>query len=120
MTNATGTGPTRGDERPIESAAPKLLYWHVWADHVGATHQTRCQLSAFHMQSMGGRAAPQWNDHLVTADATVLIASLPVGWIGEWHGNPKPVNRASVGLLVRRDHLRDVHRDGTRRDLLRR
>ena len=64
MTNATGTGPTRGDERPIESAAPKLLYWHVWADHVGATHQTRCQLSAFHMQSMGGRAAPQWNDHL--------------------------------------------------------
>ena len=120
MTNATGTGPTRGDKRPIESAAPKLLYWHVWADHVGATHQTRCQLSAFHMQSMGGRAAPQWNDHLVTADATVLIASLPVGWIGEWHGNPKPVNRASVGLLVRRDHLRDVHRDGTRRDLLRR
>lgn len=30
------------------------------------------------------------DDYLVTADATVLIASLPVGWIGEWHGNPKP------------------------------
>ena len=91
MTNATETGPTTtGDETAAESAAPKLLYWHVWADDVGATHQTRCQLSAFLMQSMGGRAAPQWNDHLVTANATVLIASLPVGWIGEWHGNPKP------------------------------
>ena len=27
---------------------------------------------------------------LVTSDATVLIATLPVGWIGDWHDNPKP------------------------------
>ena len=121
MTNATETGPTPGDETPVESAAPKLLYWHVWTDDVGATHQTRCELSAFQMQSMGGRAAPQWNDHLVTADATVLIASLPVGWIGEWHGNPKPqwiVPLSGCWFVETTDGTRVEM--GRRRDLLRR
>jgi hypothetical protein len=74
----------------MADTAPQLTYWHVWTDDDGATHQTRCTLSAFQMQRMGGAAAPQWNDHLVTATSTVLIATLPVGWIGDWHGNPKP------------------------------
>ena len=86
MTNAAGT---TDESSPAQCPPPTLLYWHVWADD-GATHQTRCTLSAFHLQSMGGRAAPQWNDALVTGDATVLIGCLPAGWVGEWHGNPKP------------------------------
>ena len=91
MGNSTGTDTkTVGGPRPAEDTPPKLPYWHVWTDDDGMTHQTRCELSTFRMQSMGGRAAPQWNDFLVTSGATVLIASLPVGWIGDWHGNPKP------------------------------
>ncbi|MEZ5788485.1 MAG: hypothetical protein R3D62_18850, partial [Xanthobacteraceae bacterium] len=73
-----------------KDAPPRQYYWDVWTDERGVTHQTRCELTEFHMESMGGRAAPQWNDHLVTSDATVLLATLPVGWIGDWHSNPKP------------------------------
>ena len=85
MANPAETPPEAAGDEP-----PALLYWHVWTGDDGTTRQTRCRLSAFHRQSMGGGAAPQWNDHLATGAATVLIATLPVGWIGEWHGNPKP------------------------------
>lgn len=82
--------PTDASER-APTVPPVLQYWHVWTDDDGmTTRQTRCELTAFRQQSMGGNAAPQWNDYLVTADATILIATLPVGWVGEWHGNPKP------------------------------
>ena len=53
------------------------------------THQTRCELTKFALQSMGG-AAPQWNDQLLTSNATVLLATLPVDWVGDWHSNPRP------------------------------
>lgn len=76
--------------QPAQDTPPRLSYWHVWTDDDGMTHQTCCELTAFQLQSMGGRAAPQWNDQLVTSDATVLVATMPVGWIGDWHGNPKP------------------------------
>ena len=39
---------------------------------------------------MGGDAAPQWNDHLLSSDAEVLFTVQPVDWVGEWHENPKP------------------------------
>jgi hypothetical protein len=76
---------------PAGNAAwkPTAAYWHVWTDENGASHQTRCVLSAFEQQSMGG-AAPQWNDRVSTSGATVLVAVQPVGWVGEWHENPKP------------------------------
>lgn len=67
----------------------RLAYWHVWTDDDGVTHQTRHELSAFEKQSMGG-AAPQWNNRLLTVNTTLLFAVLPVGWVGEWHENPKP------------------------------
>jgi hypothetical protein len=68
---------------------PSLAYWHVWADDEGGTHQTRCELTDFAKKSMGG-AALQWNDTLLVSPATVLIAIQPVGWIGDWHTNPRP------------------------------
>ena len=74
MSNATETRPIIPGETPVESAGPKLLYWHVWTDDVGATHQTRCELSAFHMQSMGDRAAPQWT---ITSSAPMAPYSSP-------------------------------------------
>jgi len=76
-------------ERSPDQAPPKLAYWHVWADDDGGTHQTRCELTDFAQQSMSG-AAPQWNDRLAVSPATVLIAIQPVGWVGDWHPNPRP------------------------------
>ena len=69
---------------------PKLPYWHVWTDDDGVTHQTRCELTGFEMQSMGGKAAPQWNDHVAGGETNILFCVLPVGWVGDWHENPKP------------------------------
>jgi hypothetical protein len=79
-----------GGSRPAQDAPPKLPYWHVWTDDDGMTRQTRCELTGFHLHRMGGGVAPQWNDLLVTSKTTVLIANMPVGWIGDWHENPKP------------------------------
>jgi hypothetical protein len=69
---------------------PHLPYWHVWTDDDGLTRQTRCELSAFALESMGGGAAAQWNDRLMTTESGVLFCVLPVGWVGEWHENPRP------------------------------
>lgn len=69
---------------------PQLTYWHVWTDENGVSHQSRCQLSDFQKESMGGDAAPQWNNHLLESGAEILFTEQPVGWVGEWHENPKP------------------------------
>lgn len=69
---------------------PKLPYWHVWADDRGVTHQTRCELTAFELASVGGKATPQWNDHLLTGKTSIQFSVLPVGWSGDWHKNPEP------------------------------
>lgn len=70
--------------------APELFYWHVWTDDEGVSHQTRCALTNFAKKSMGGKAAPQWNDDLLQSEAHLLFVELPVGWVGDWHENPKP------------------------------
>lgn len=75
---------------PNEPASPRIPYWHVWTDEAGVTHQTACELSAFKFESMGGKAAPQWNDRLLTSEASIVFAVLPIGWNGDWHENPKP------------------------------
>lgn len=72
-----------------EGNAPTLHYWHVWADEEGVSQQTRCALTHFARESMGG-AAVQWNDRQAPAHATVVFTVLPVGWAGDWHENPQP------------------------------
>lgn len=74
----------------MTAAPPTLPYWHVWTDDEGVTHQTRCELSGFNMQSMGGKAALQWNDTVLAGQTNLLFCVLPGGWIGDWHENPKP------------------------------
>lgn len=71
------------------TSPPTLQYWQIWTDEQGISRQSRCVLNHFEQQSMGG-AAPQWNDALKPAPSTVVFSVLPVGWIGEWHENPKP------------------------------
>lgn len=68
----------------------RFKYWHVWTDDRGVSRQTQEELTDFQQESMGGDAAPQWNNHLLTAQANIIFAELPVGWIGEWHENPQP------------------------------
>lgn len=73
-----------------DKKSPVFEYWHVWTDQQGISHQTRCRLINFEKESMGGDAAPQWNNHLFGDRTKVIFAELPVGWVGEWHENPKP------------------------------
>ena len=72
------------------SDKPTLTYWHVWTDDKGVSHQTQCELTNYKRESMGGDADPQWNNRLMSGDAEILFATLPVGWVGEWHENPRP------------------------------
>lgn len=69
---------------------PSLSYWHVWTDENGVSHQTKAVLTSFEKESMGNDIEPQWNNHLLHSKSAILFSELPVGWIGEWHENPKP------------------------------
>lgn len=71
------------------SATPSLVYWHLYTDANGVSHQAQCTLNQFELSGVGD-AAPQWNDKLTKSEATVVFVVLPVGWIGEWHENPAP------------------------------
>lgn len=79
--------PKNKEDQPHK---PSLSYWHVWTDEVGSSRQTKATLTHFKKESIGGGAAPQWNDHLLSSDAKVLFTELPVGWVGDWHENPEP------------------------------
>jgi len=81
---STPTVPDAGKDNPT------VPYWHVWTDENGVSHQNRCELSAFKLQSISEGAAPSWIDKQSTPGATVLVVVQPVGWVGEWHENPKP------------------------------
>lgn len=69
---------------------PILSYWHVWTDDDGVTHQTKCDLTHFALESMGGKAAPQWNAQICAGQANVMVCTLQPAWVGDWHENPKP------------------------------
>ncbi|MGB9349621.1 MAG: cupin domain-containing protein, partial [Pseudolabrys sp.] len=71
-------------------SSPVVPYWHVWTDADGISHQSRCELSEFHKAPIQPRAAPQWIGVQTRHDATVFVTVLPVGWIGDWHENPRP------------------------------
>ncbi len=79
----------RDSARSNDGDRPRIDYWHVWTDQNGISRQTRCSLTRFSLKSMPG-AAPQWQDELGASGATINFSVLPVGWIGDWHENPKP------------------------------
>ncbi len=69
---------------------PTIDYWHVWIDADGISHQSRCQIQDFNLKGIAADTAPQWMAGLKQSGATMTFMVLPVGWIGEWHENPKP------------------------------
>lgn len=72
------------------SEEPKVAYWHLWTDDDGISRQTRCSMEKFELKPIQPGAAPQWQGQMTTGAMTSMIMVLPVGWIGEWHENPKP------------------------------
>ncbi len=72
------------------SDTPVMPYWHVYVDDEGTSRQERFTLSAFELKGINPSVAPQWNDKMEPSEAGVTFTVLPVGWIGEWHENPKP------------------------------
>jgi hypothetical protein len=71
-------------------AKPDIPYWHLWTDTDGVSRQTRCALTEFEEKSIAPPATPQWLGAKTQGEAIVFVTVLPVGWIGDWHENPKP------------------------------
>lgn len=74
----------------MSAPPPAMPYWHVYVDAHGVSRQARCELTAFELKGIGPDVEPQWNDRMEPSRAGVTFTVLPVGWIGEWHENPKP------------------------------
>jgi hypothetical protein len=69
---------------------PTARYWHLWLDADGISHQSLCTMTEFEKASIQPQAAPQWIGSKVKDSATLFVTVQPVGWIGDWHENPKP------------------------------
>jgi quercetin dioxygenase-like cupin family protein len=72
-----------------DSGTPAVNYWHVWTDDNGVSHQTQEKLTHFEFKSISPPAAPQWQERLKAEGASIVVMVLPVGWVGQWHENPK-------------------------------
>src|SRR5437016_7932551 len=63
-----------------ENSAPaSFAYWHVWTDPQGVSHQKKCEIRNFVLESIEPPAAPQWLTRLKTEGASVVVSVLPVG-----------------------------------------
>jgi hypothetical protein len=69
---------------------PALHYWHLFTDEQGISRQTRCAMEQFSLKPIQPGAAPQWQGEKTSGAMTTMITVLPMGWIGDWHENPKP------------------------------
>ncbi|MDR3534516.1 MAG: hypothetical protein P4L90_28630 [Rhodopila sp.] len=71
-----------------DATSPKMPYWSQWTDRSGQTHTTRCFVSG--LKSEAFSSTPQFVRRLPGAVDSVVFSVLPVGWVGNWHANPKP------------------------------
>jgi hypothetical protein len=69
---------------------PTVNYWRLYTDTDGVSRQTRNTLKKFELSPIQPQSAPQWIGAKTTDEMTTLVTVLPVGWIGDWHENPKP------------------------------
>ena len=72
------------------SEQPSVPYWHLWTDADGISRLRQCLMTEFELKSMKAPAAPQWQGRKMSGAMTAMVTVQPVGWIGEWHENPKP------------------------------
>lgn len=73
-----------------QSRKPTIDYWYVWTDQDGVSHQSRRQIEDFIQKGIAPDTSPQWLAKLKQPGATITYTVLPVGWVGNWHENPKP------------------------------
>ena len=66
---------------------PQMPYWSQWTDQAGQAHTTRCFLSG--LKSEAFSSTPQFIRRLPGVVDSVVFSVLPVGWVGNWHVNPK-------------------------------
>jgi len=69
---------------------PRLDYWYLYTNDLGLSSQRRCAFTDFERRSISEPASPQWIGHSTHGAVSTLVTVLPVGWIGEWHENPRP------------------------------
>lgn len=74
----------------MTEAKPSMPYWHVYTDSDGVSRQEAFTLSNFDFKGINPGVSPQWNDKQTPTQAGVTFTVLPVGWVGDWHENPKP------------------------------
>lgn len=70
--------------------APRVGYWYLYTDEQGVSRQRRCAFEAFERRSISEPASPQWIGRSTFGEMTTLVTVLPVGWVGDWHENPRP------------------------------
>ncbi|MGA2043216.1 MAG: cupin domain-containing protein [Roseiarcus sp.] len=69
---------------------PIVPYWHLWTDAEGVSRLSRCVMIDFALKSMQAPAAPQWQGLKTSGAISTMVTVQPVGWVGDWHENPKP------------------------------
>lgn len=69
---------------------PTMDYWHVYTTPQGESRQEKFQLSDFKLKGVGPDVTPQWNDAMEVVPSSVTFTVLPIGWVGDWHENPRP------------------------------
>lgn len=73
--------------QPSAAPTPKIPYWSQWTDKAGETHTTKCFMSGLESQPFA--AAPQFVRRFPGPVESTVFTQLPVGWVGDWHANPK-------------------------------
>lgn len=68
---------------------PEALYWHLWTDTEGVTHQTACRFKNFELKSFAPPAKDLWTKRLAATPEDITVLVLQPG-ILNWHRNPKP------------------------------
>ncbi len=73
-----------------EPTPPKMPYWHVYYRRGGCEPPGAIFIERFKFEGINPETGPQWNDKMEPAPSVVTFTVLPVGWVGEWHENPRP------------------------------
>ncbi|WP_305984062.1 cupin domain-containing protein [Roseibium sp. MMSF_3544] len=68
---------------------PTALFWHLWADADGVTHQSQCRFGNFELKSFAPPAKDLWTKRLAATPEDITILVLQPGTL-KWHRNPKP------------------------------
>jgi hypothetical protein len=70
--------------------SPIVPFWHLYTDTDGVSQFMHRSFAQFELTSIAPPAAPQWLAPAMRGRTSTIVSVQPVGWIGDWHENPKP------------------------------